>query len=41
MIGRWSNARGSSTYHWLPGSPQFTSWEEINNSSVYYNGDMQ
>ena len=41
MIGRWSNARGSSTYHWLPGSPQFTSWEEINNSSIYYGGDMQ
>ena len=40
MDGRWSNARGSSTYHWLPGSPQFGSWAEINDSAVRY-GDMQ
>ena len=40
MIGRWSNARSSSTYHWLEGNPQFTSWAEINDSKVRY-GDMQ
>ena len=41
MIGRWGNARGSNTYHWLPGNEQFTGWADINNSSVYYNGNMQ
>ena len=41
MIGRWSNARSSSMYHWLPGNPQFTSWNEINDSNIYYNGDME
>lgn len=39
-IGRWSDAHSASTYHWLPGNPQFTSWDEINSSKVLY-GDMQ
>ncbi len=39
-VGRWSNAHSASMYHWLPGNPQFTSWEEINNSKVYY-GNMK
>ena len=40
MIGRWANALGSSTYHWLPGNQQFSSWADINDSKVRY-GDMQ
>jgi len=40
MIGRWSNARGSSMYNWLPGNPQFTSWSEINDYNIYY-GNME
>ena len=40
MIGRWSNARSSSTYHWMPGNPQFESWAEINDYPVRY-GNMQ
>ena len=39
-IGRWSDAHAGYTYHWLPGNPQFTSWNEINDSNVYY-GNMQ
>ena len=40
MVGRWSNARSSSTYHWQAGNPQFTGWDDINNSKVLY-GNMQ
>ena len=40
MIGRWGNARQSWTYHWLPGSPQFSGWEEINDYPIRY-GNMQ
>ena len=40
MIGRWSNARTSKTYHWTDGNQQFTGWEDINNSKVLY-GNMQ
>ncbi len=40
MVGRWSNARSSSTYHWLSGNPQFTSWADIYDSNVYY-GNMK
>lgn len=40
MIGRWSDARGASLYHWQSGNPQFTSWAEINDSKVKY-GDHQ
>ena len=39
MIGRWSDARSASSYHWLPGNPQFTSWGDIYDSNVYY-GNM-
>lgn len=28
-IGRWSDARSYTTYHWLPGNPQFTGWDDI------------
>ncbi len=41
MVGRWSNARSSSTYHWLPGNPQFTSWADISSTNVYYGDDME
>ena len=41
MIGRWSNARSSSTYHWLPGNPQFTGRNDISDYNIYYNGDME
>ena len=40
MIGRWSNAHSASMYYWLPGNPQFTSWNEINGYNKYY-GDME
>jgi TonB-linked SusC/RagA family outer membrane protein len=40
MIGRWGNARQSWTYHWLPGNPQFSGWEEINDYPIRY-GNMQ
>jgi len=40
MIGRWSDAHSSSMYHWLSGNPQFTSWDEINESNILY-GNMQ
>ena len=39
-VGRWSDAHSASTYHWLPGNPQFTSWQEIYDSNVYY-GNMK
>lgn len=34
--GRWSNARGSSTYHWLDGS-QFTGINDAADENVLYN----
>jgi hypothetical protein len=40
MVGRWSNARSASTYHWQNGNPQFTSWADIYDSNVYY-GNMK
>ena len=40
MIGRWSNAPGSTTYHWLPGNPQFTDLIQIADYPIRY-GDMQ
>ena len=40
MVGRWSNARGSKTYHWTEGNQQFTGWNDINDSKVLY-GNMQ
>ena len=39
-VGRWSDAHSASTYHWLNGNPQFTSWQEIYDSNVYY-GNMK
>lgn len=39
-VGRWSNARSSSTYHWMSGNPQFTSWNDINDYNIKY-GNMQ
>ena len=38
MIGRWSNARSSSAYHWT--GERFTSYDDMYSSNVYY-GDMQ
>lgn len=38
-VGRWSNAHSNTTYHWLPGNPQFTSWADIADSHVLY-GNM-
>jgi len=40
MIGRWGNARSSSTYHWMEGNPQFTGWNDINSYPIRY-GNMQ
>ncbi|MBR0285975.1 MAG: TonB-dependent receptor [Bacteroidales bacterium] len=39
-VGRWSNAHSASMYHWQKGNPQFTGWEDINNSKEYY-GNMK
>ena len=39
-VGRWSDAHSSTTYHWVNGNPQFTSWADINDSPVLY-GNMQ
>ena len=39
-VGRWSNAHSASLYHWMNGNPQFTSWEDIYGSNVYY-GNMK
>ena len=35
-IGRWSNARSGSTYHWADGT-QFTGWNDINSHPVLHN----
>ena len=40
-VGRWSNAHSATTYHWLPGNPQFTGWNDINDYNIRYGGDMQ
>jgi TonB-linked SusC/RagA family outer membrane protein len=40
FINRWGNARGSWTYHWLPGNEQFTGWDDINSYPIRY-GNMQ
>ncbi|MDD5950662.1 MAG: SusC/RagA family TonB-linked outer membrane protein [Bacteroidales bacterium] len=34
--GRWANARSASTYHWVAGNPQFSSWQDICDSPVMY-----
>ena len=45
MIGRWSNARSSSMYHWIDGDAQFKDWNDINSYPVRFtqwgNGNMQ
>ena len=45
MIGRWSNARSTTMWHWVDGGAQFKDWNDINSYPVRYTqwggGNMQ